>query len=249
MSNAVLFFLFVICALVQVVIGFRDSCNCLLLSGYLHICFVIDLAALNVRYSYDSVVNAPNGFQRFHMLLQLANLLFMIFMCLDCAVETVLDYRKVNDLNPTTMVIILIVNLVLYLLAMGCREENLTNATRVPVFKGINIEETPSLWSFSQSITTESLIPVQVGPIGFLCYAVLWYVQPGSIIYWIDPFVTFLSIVAVLARSWSILRNYTLFFMQSNSNLQRGIAAACLQKIESLPGVIEYVRVPISLFL
>ena len=99
--------LFMAFALTEIVVGFGDDCNCLVLSGFMHICYIIERATHWLPQYYGAVRGAPEGFNRLHLLVRLANLYFMVFLCFDCMVEAVVDFQKLTTMRPTTVPLIL----------------------------------------------------------------------------------------------------------------------------------------------
>jgi len=235
-----LFFAF---ALVEVVLGFQDNCNCLVLSGFLHACYVLDLVTQWLPRFYPAVKDAPEGFNRIHLLVRLTNLYMIVFLCVDCIVEAVVDFRKYTNMRPTTVPIILGASLVLHFLSKSIGKDNDTPfdpASTALLDSATNGSSTPSRESPNDGAS--SSVPAKVGSISFFVFAVIQYLIPHEQpTRWADSVVTFVAAIAVIARASPHLRNYTLFFMQASSRHKRGAASACLQKIESLPGVIECV--------
>ena len=108
--------LFVLFALVEIVLGFQDNCNVLVLSGFLHICHIIDLGTRLLPRFYHAVPGAPDGFYRFHLLVRLANLYLMVFLCFDSMVEAICDFHKQTDMRPDTVPLVLFASVVLHLI-------------------------------------------------------------------------------------------------------------------------------------
>ena len=117
LSRTASLLLFLAFAFVEVVLGFQDNCNCLVLSGFLHVCHVIDQATHWLPQHYHAVPGAPQGFNRAHLLVRLANLYLMAFLCFDCIIEAIVDFRKFTNMRPTTVPLILLASLVLHMLS------------------------------------------------------------------------------------------------------------------------------------
>ena len=257
--------LFLIFALCEIVLGFQDNCNCLVLSGFLHVCFVLDRATQWLPPHYQSLRGTPDGFNRLHLLLRLANLYLMVFLCLDCVVEAIVDFRKVTVMNPTTVPVILLASFVLQMITNAAdRSKDARGGAAAlsgtpgdalfgPGSSAAAAESGGGGRGVSGGVSGDdgrsgggeegsSSVPARVGSVGFLVFAVIQYVLPhDEPVRWADSAVTLVAAVAVLARAGPSLRGHTLFFMQATPSHKRAAAQACLQQVEAISGVIECV--------
>ena len=230
-AKTIVQFFFIVFALVEVVLGFQDTCNCLVLSGFLHFCHVIDLETYSLPQHYPSQREAPKGFLRFHLLIRLANLCMMIFLCMNCIAEAFCDFPKDTDIQPTTVPLILVISVVLHFLSTSLHRTGSQDVAD----SGLST----SPWSRNDG--GGGNVPAKVGFVAFLSFAVIQYlIHHDKPLRWVDSGVTLVAATAAIVRVAPSVQNYALLFMQASSRLKRGVAAGCLQQIESLAGVIEY---------